>query len=174
MDLSQQIKILQKIELLYRQILMLMKKKEEVSKNNIIYKTAKSYLGKDMAKYQDEYGCAEALIEVVRLATGIILNGGFSTYLLYGALKNSKNFTQVKSPERGDILISPSGTGNGRIKNGHVGIVSDKGFIMSNNSNTALWDEHINTWSWEYRYKTIGGFPMLYYRYKENTYDKTK
>lgn len=164
MDLSQKIKILQKIELLYQQVLMLMRKKEEISKNSIIYITAKSYLGKDMARYQDEFGCAEALIEVVRLATGIILNGGFSTYLLYNALKNSKYFTQVSIPERGDIIISPSGYGNKKVPNGHTGIISDNDWIMSNNSEDGLWDEHITLSEWNRVYKGIGNYPVLFFR----------
>lgn len=165
MDLLQKLKILQKIELLYQQVLMLMRKKEEASKDSIIYKTAKSFLGKDMAKYQNEFGCAEALIEIVRLATGIILNGGFSTYLLYGALKNSKDFIQVSIPERGDIIISPSGYGNKKVPNGHTGIISDNGWIMSNNSIDGLWDEHINLTEWNRLYKSIGNYPVLFFRF---------
>ena len=101
----------------------------------------------------------------MRRATSVPAGGGTSTYLLYKALKEKKRFVQVKTPERGDIIISPSGYGNSRkISNGHVGIISDNGWVMSNNSDTGLWSEHIKLEYWYRKYRDYGKYPVLFFR----------
>src|SRR3954462_12894985 len=59
-------------------------------------------------------------------------------------------------PPSGDIVISPTGYGNGSMPNGHVGIIGDNGQIMSNNSATGLWDIHFTLASWKARYVDQG------------------
>ncbi len=130
----------------------------------MIYETAKSCIGKKMSPLYKAYGCAEAVNAVVMLAIGNAVGGGASTYQMYQELKKNKRFKKLDRPEEGDIVISPSGYGNGKIANGHVGILGAGGFIMNNNSNTLKWDTHYDLDSWRKRYVVKGGFPMDYFR----------
>lgn len=127
---------------------------------NKIYKTAKECIGKDMSAKYDEYGCAEALNAVFKLAVGREVGGGVSTYRMYKAILQDKDFRLVATPELGDIIISPTGYGVGT---GHVGIVSDNNRIMSNNSRNSKWEEYYSMFMWEYKYKS---FQTSFFRYK--------
>ena len=80
---------------------------------------------------------------------------------MYRSLLTDKRFKRVNTPEKGDIIISPTDYGQGY---GHTGIVSDGGKIMSNNSKTFLWDEHLSIGEWWLKYKT---FPIALFRYQE-------
>ena len=137
---------------------------------NKIYQTAKKYIGQDMSKKEDEYGCAEAVNEVVRLAIGQEAGGGLSTTKMYQSLIMDKRFRQFAEPEKGDIIISPTGYGRGI---GHVGIISDNNKIMSNNSLNSKWDEHLDLDIWKKRYFT---FPVAFFRYiiKEEELEQKK
>lgn len=138
---------------------------------NKIYETAKASLGKDMALTQKELGCAEALNAVFKLATGREVGGGVSTYRMYQSLLWDKDFIEiegVQNCQKGDIIISPTGYGQGF---GHVGIISEDNKIMSNNSSTGLWDEHWTTGEWWLQYKT---FPIKFFRYQTKTIEEQK
>lgn len=127
-----------------------------------IYRRAKSLLGQDASPrdlVRDDVACAESLCNVLEIP---VITG---TYTLNYFLATSPLFEKVFNPVRGDIIISPTGTGNGQII-GHTGIVSDNGKIMSNNSNSGLWDEHLDISLWNWRYANLGGFPINYYRRK--------
>jgi hypothetical protein len=127
---------------------------------NIIYQTGKKYLGKDIALTQQELGCSEAVNYIFKQAIGKEIGGDYSTYRMYLCLKKDERFEKVASPAKGDIIISPTGFGKG---NGHVGIMSDGNKIMSNNSYTFLWDEHLDLITWK---KFFASFPIEFYRYK--------
>ncbi len=129
-----------------------------------LYNFAKSQIGKDIAPIQQELACMEAVNMLFAKFTGNQIGGGHSTYLGYRALKTNKRFIQTSNPQLGDVIISPSGYGNGMISNGHIGIISDNGKIMSNNSKTGLWDEHLDIKTWKRKYYMVGGFPVYYYR----------
>src|SRR3990167_6568236 len=89
---------------------------------NLIYKTAKECLGKDMSKTQNEKGCVEALSVVFYKAIGQELGENLSTIKLYNGLLSDRRFQRVIEPQIGDIIISPT---NGQII-GHTGIISDR------------------------------------------------
>lgn len=164
-NLKYKASLLQKIVALYTEILLLVQKKNDIIANNKLYFTAKECLGKDTAYQEDEYGCAEAFNEVVRRATGSVVGGGASTYLLDKAIKKDKRFIKVSFPQRGDVILSASGWGNARkVPNGHVGIVSDNGKIMSNRSMDGLWSEHFTIEKWNRIYGEVGQYPIDYYR----------
>lgn len=129
-----------------------------------LYNFAKSKLGKDIAPIENELACMEAVNMLFAGFIGFQIGGGLSTYLGYRALKTNKRFIQTSNPQLGDVIISPSGYGNGKIKHGHIGIISDTGKIMSNNSETGLWDEHLTLEIWKRKYQKVGGFPIYYYR----------
>ena len=130
----------------------------------ILYKEAKNCIGKNMAPIQKSLGCVEALNNIAIKATGNAIGGGYSTYWLYESLKDIKRFKKIDKPLSGDIVISPTGHGNGKIKNGHTGIVSDDGKIMSNDSVKLLWLENYTLESWTKRFKEKGGFPVEFFR----------
>lgn len=131
-----------------------------------LYITAVSFIGKDASpndRADDEYGCADSVNCVYKATFGYEIGGGTSTYLMYQVLKNSPKFTKVTSWERGDIIISPSRYGNGKIV-GHVGIMSDNNKIMSNTSSDGIWRENFTILSWIRRYRDIGELPIMFFR----------
>lgn len=130
-----------------------------------LYKTAKSNLGKDVAPLENEYGCAEAVNNIVHYAFGDYAGGDLSTYRMFHAIRVNKKFIKVSKPIRGDIILSPTGYGAAEIiSNGHVGIVSDDSKIMSNTSTNGLWLENYTLDSWKQRYKEKGRYPIYYFR----------
>lgn len=130
------------------------------------YTIAKRYIGMDAAPQENEYGCAEAVNTICISAFRDVVGGDISSYRMYLAIQNNKKFIKVNSPKRGDIIISPTGFAKRqtKISNGHVGIISDNGKIMSNDSKTGLWLENYSLWSWKQRYGTVGRYPVYYYR----------
>ena len=130
-----------------------------------LLEVAKSCIGKDMAPLNDDYGCMEALNTVFKKAFGRDIGGGASTYQAYQILKNDLRFEKVPLPLPGDIICSATGYGNPKkLRNGHVGIVSDQEKIMSNTSSNGLWEENYTISTWKRRYKDFGGYPMDYFR----------
>lgn len=142
----------------------------------ILYAEALKCLGKDASPNDvvpDEVGCAESVSDIIIDAFGIHAGIAFSvsTYLLYQELSASKGFTRVDVPLEGDIIISPTGFGNGTLPNGHVGIVGqinntilDSSLIMSNTSATGLFTQNYTIGTWKARYQQIGGYPVVFFR----------
>src|ERR1700710_3343482 len=120
-----------------------------------LFQTALSFLGKDASPKDianDDVACAESVNDVVFAAFLENAGGGLSTALMFKALQTNTKFAEVSKPIKGDIVISPTGYGNGSLLNGHVGIVGDNNQIMSNNSANGLWDIHYTLASWRARY----------------------
>lgn len=133
----------------------------------ILYEGAKMWLGKDITPEDstpDEYDCAETVNQIHRVIFGDEIGGTVSTDNMYHCLLQRKDFIQIEFPLQGDIIISPTGHGNGRLKNGHVGIVGENGYILSNNSSTGKLEEYYTLSTWKDRYVTLGGFPMKFFR----------
>ena len=164
--------LIQRLQSLVFQLQILLAQKEKpqgLNNREKLYYAAKKYLGTDASPNDiapDELGCVESVNAIHKACFGFEIGGGVSTYRLYPILINSPLFVKVDSPLRGDIIISPTGysDGQGTIKNGHVGILSDNGLIMSNNSKTGLWDEHISLNLWRDRYVLQGHYPQAYFR----------
>lgn len=133
-----------------------------ISNRERLYDMAKACLGKDIAKTQDELGCAEAVNYVYKKTFGTPIGGETSTAGMYEVLKKDKRFVKVDEPLFGDIIISPTGTSTLNALHGHVGIVAKYG-ILSNNSLNGLWQEKFTLQSWKIYY-TNRGFPVYYYR----------
>ena len=134
---------------------------------NKLYSYAKKCLGLTLAPTYRDLGCVESLQAVFKGATGLTLNDSPSTSKLYISLQKDKRFIPVTEPIQGDIIISPTGYGNGLVVNGHTGIISDSGKVMSNNSKTLKWSEHITLEYWKKRYGNVGGMPVKFFRYCE-------
>lgn len=131
-----------------------------------IFNIAEAHKGVDMAKKENVYGCAEAVNEIVRRATGSPIGGGASTAEMFKCLEKSEVFSRkemnLEKASEGDIIISPSGLG---IGSGHAGICGSNGRIMSNNSTSFLWDDHWTKEEWYEYYCETNNFPVFCYRY---------
>lgn len=162
--------LLQQIITLQRKLLELLalrKTQQGKTSREKLYYTALSCLGTDASPNDvapDEYGCAETVNEIHKKCFGFPIGGELSTYKMYAVLKSSPLFIKVDSPLEGDIIISPTGYGNGDLSNGHVGIMSIKGDIMSNSSKTGRFEQNYNLLTWNDRYKKIGGYPVEFFR----------
>lgn len=141
--------------------------KPDFSAGGRLYVGALACVGRDASPNDlapDELGCAESVNAIHKKVFGFEIGGGLSTNKLYKALKNSRLFVQVDRPLPGDVVISPTGYGNGNLSNGHVGIVSNDKMIMSNDSATGTFIENYSLESWKGRYVGQGGYPMLFFR----------
>lgn len=137
----------------------------------LLYSVAKDSLGTHMTldeSVDKSVGCAEAVSAVLKHAgvPGIPKRGIAGTAQLSEFLRASPSFTKIPAYEVGAVIISPTGSGNGRIR-GHVGICANHG-ILSNESQTGLFKEQWDLPSWTAYYGTYGGFPLSYYRYNGN------
>lgn len=132
-----------------------------------LYLSALSFLGKDASPLDeapDDVGCADSVSKVILNAFPNVIKGSISTAELYKQLSSSKEFSKVSQFKFGDIIISPTGMGTGGLAHGHVGIVGEDETIMSNASSTGLWTSNYTIKSWVSRYRTLGGFPIFFFR----------
>lgn len=135
--------------------------------NELLYWVAVGCIGIDASPSDnapDELGCAETVNEIHLRAFDYYIGGDLSTRRMYLALQFSSQFKETTEFTRGDIVISPTGYGNGNLSNGHVGIVGEAGVIMSNDSDTGKFAPNYTIETWRARYVTKGGFPMKFYR----------
>lgn len=132
----------------------------------VFYDQAMSDLGRSMSGNNKSLGCATTINTLSERAIGRPIGGGTSTYWMYEELKkNKERFKEMKEPLRGDLIISPTGTGNiKKISNGHVGIVLDNKEIASNDSRTGIFRKNYTIQSWRNRWEKIGQYPVLFYR----------
>jgi hypothetical protein len=115
---------------------------------------------KDLAV--DGLGCAESLSTILRgiMPTFPVVTG---TWSLWDVLRGHADFWEVDTPERGDIILSVTGTGFG-VFPGHTGVVSDDAKVMSNDSADGIWRENYTLESWKDRYELRGGFKTRFFR----------
>lgn len=131
-----------------------------------LYETAKSCLGQHLTlnhNVPSELGCAEAVSTIFKKVGIAVPSAGIaSTTELYNWLPHN-GFTKVDSGEPGDIIISPTGMGNGAVR-GHVGIIAKYG-IMSNDSSTGLFRENWKLDEWKDWYHGKGALPVVFFRW---------
>ncbi len=134
-----------------------------VARREELYQRALQYLGTDASPddlANDVVGCAESVTTILNKYMGLKIILGTAT--MYTVLEHSPRFKRVAVPQRGDIILSPTGMGNGTIQ-GHTGIVGDNGIVMSNSSATGKWSANFTIATWDARYKVMGGLPVFYY-----------
>jgi len=136
----------------------------QVTMQQKIYNLAKSCLGKDIARTQDELGCAES-VSYILIKCGVVnfpVAGFLGTAEFYGWL--SKYAKKVEIPQPGDIIISPTGYSTKGAKHGHIGVVANYG-VMSNNSLNGLFQQHfVSLDAWKQYFTVKLGFPTEYFR----------
>lgn len=136
-----------------------------------LYDVAKSALGKDVAKTQDELGCAEAVSGLLNRAYGDIPAGVLSTTTLYQKLAANSSYAVTRTvmplsavARAGDVIISPTGYGSNPQDHGHVGIAA-RGGVMSNDSATGLFKLNYTFGEWDASFRGRG-FPVFIFRRK--------
>lgn len=136
-----------------------------------MYHTALEALGIDVTpkdEYPDAVSCAITVNKLAEKAFGKPIEKAHeaSTYWLYKALMESKEWERVDLPDKGCVIISPTGYAGpgGILPNGHTGIVGVDGNIMSNDSATGLFTQNYTIESWRKRYVDQGKFPMAFFR----------
>jgi hypothetical protein len=142
-------------------------------KQDILYSKAVSFIGKDASPQDfapDEYGCMESVSRVLQEAFPdmqfpLIL----STREGYDYFRFNHAFKEIAQPVYGCIIISATGSGNGSVSNGHVGIVGkytspdNSVWVMSNDSRTGTWEASFTVNSWNRYYKDRGGMATHYF-----------
>ena len=142
-----------------------------------LFKIAKENLGIDVSpldKATDEYGCVESYEQIIYKAFGEGIGAGLSTIRAKVALENSRKFVRVFSlPRKGDTILCVTTEGNGKVSNGHIGIVGEnecgqsEGMnvpIYSNKSANGEWSKHLTHDKWKQYFRDEGGYPIYYYR----------
>lgn len=134
--------------------------------NKIILEYIKANLGKDLNNNYNELGCAQTVNNILKACLGYEAGGGPSTKAMYESLNTNQNFITVTTSEAraGDIILSPTGQGNGNVAHGHVGFLGDNGIVYSNNSAKDMLDDHITAEEWRNYFVRKGGYPVYYYR----------
>jgi hypothetical protein len=148
---------------------LIVEKNIQTEASKKLYETALTFLGVDASpedRAPDELSCAETLNAICQKAWGEPAGGGLSTYWLYFNLKNHRKFVQVTTPLAGDIVVAPTGLQRRKtaITNGHTGIVGLNNKIMSSDSKTGLFVENYTLDTFNYRYQTLGAYPVFYFR----------
>lgn len=139
-----------------------------------IYLEAKECLGKHITldpNVPNEVGCAEAISFVLKNAGFVLPQGGIAgTSALYDWLSANTLFERVYAPQKGAVIVSPTGHGNGSIE-GHTGIIGGYGTyfpyqygILSNNSDNGLFQEKWDLLTWYLHYGVKGGLPLAMFR----------
>lgn len=124
-------------------------------------------LGKSWGNKYVDVGCVDEINSIANIVLGHEIGGGYSTYLLYYVLNGDKSRFREVTEEKllgGELIISPSGHGNGKLKNGHCGFFIGNGRIASNDSADGKLKDNYSLASWRIRYVDGGGFPMKFYR----------
>lgn len=86
------------------------------------------------------------------------------TWTLNDAMKKDSRFERIDTIERGAILVYPTGTGNGKLSNGHIFICGDNGLLYSNSSHNGLFEQNYTIETARKRYVEKGGFQECIYR----------
>jgi len=110
-------------------------------------------------------GCAETVNAIFKMALGAPIGGGSSTMLMLPFLKDTTRFSETTPALAlpGDVIISPTGFGNGKLDHGHVGIIAKYG-ILSNSSADGRLHEVYDIDTWTKYYHGVGGFPVRIFR----------
>lgn len=135
------------------------------SRREQLFDAAQEAIGTDASPSDiapDELGCAESVSKLIKsvLRYFAVVTG---TWSLWDVLRRHEQFQEVDSPLPGDIIISPTGTGNGSMR-GHTGIVGNDLTVLSNDSSTGTFEENYTIAAWIKLYGGAGGFPVHYYR----------
>jgi len=133
----------------------------------LLYQTAYDSIGRDVSpqdKAPDELACVESLCKIIQRAfPELRFPTLVGTRELYAYLETSPSWKATQTPQFGNIILSITGTGNGKVKNGHTGIIG-KNWIMSNDSRSGTWEANYLPDSWNRYFAIKGGMFTHYYK----------
>lgn len=137
-----------------------------MTNNQAIIEYIKANLGKDLNETWNELGCAKTVNNIFKNVLGYVVGGDVSTAKMLEEVVNNPNFIEITTPNTivGDIILSATGTGNGTIAHGHVGVLGENGVIYSNNSAKDMLDDHLTAETWKSYFTIKGGFKPRYFR----------
>lgn len=131
-----------------------------------VYTFAAAHVNQNLhGSVNPEEGCAMTVNNIFNGALGFEIGGYASTAAMYPFLQDTAKFTKVAVPMPGDVIISPTGHGNGKIT-GHVGIVAFYGILSNNSDNGLLQEQWKDLASWIVRYAAQGALPVEFFRVK--------
>lgn len=143
-----------------------------------LYLCAKSKIGKRLtlnSAVPIELSCAQSVSAVLHEVkfTSVPKHGIDGTSaLLKWFIDNTLLFEEIDVPEKGAIIISPTGQGSG-VARGHVGILGELGrmfpndfAIMSNSSESGKWDTQWSLKRWRQYYGEYAKLPIIFFRLK--------
>lgn len=110
----------------------------------------------------DEVACAESVTRLLNTIDPSLIPVITGTWSLLEYLVTSKRFREIPQPVDGCVILAATGTGNGTIANGHVGIC-DKGMIWNNNSAIGKWQKTYSYMTFRARYEYTGGMKVRYF-----------
>ena len=122
---------------------------------------AKSKLGQDVTTKDlapTELACVEAVTEILNKVVPFPIMTYTPTFLT--ELKKDSRFKATLDLKAGNIIVSPTGSGNGTVR-GHAGILDDNGRIMSNSSATGKWEANYTIDGWVDRFRVKGKMPIV-------------
>lgn len=136
-----------------------------------LYDVMLSHVGTDVTptdNVPDDVACMETIDTLYFLANGCYINGSktsitVSTYRGYMIMEYSSKFVKTTTPTVGTIIVYATGTGNGRLANGHIFICGKNGRLYSNSSPTGKLEQNYTLESAKARYETEGGFAPHFY-----------
>lgn len=126
-----------------------------------LFRISRSCIGLDVSRYYDDVGCMETVNKLYELATGKPIQAGLvSTIRGLEIFESDKRFEETVNPRPGYIIISAT-----QGKNiGHVGVLSNNGKILSNNSSNSRIDEHWTRTKWIENYTNKKGLTTRYFK----------
>lgn len=162
---SKKISTEKKIEIIKTTSEMITPPKMETNSNKL-YELAVKSIGTDVSPRDvanDELGCVESVTTLInKVNPNIPVQLSTAAFLKY-MQANTQLFEKCAGPGKERIVICATGTGNGKVPNGHVGICVDDADIMSNTSATGKWEKNYTVKSWNNRFELKGGFKVHYF-----------
>lgn len=159
-------------------LLDLMKKLKMFNLEQQLYDTAKSLLGKNLAPSLQPLACAQSVCVIVNEAFGE-KNNWTSTDDIYNALKDNPKWESISEPEKGAIIVSPTGQipsdsnlpilSDGK-RHAHCGIIGqflsedNSLWIMSNDSEKKEWLANWTYQRWHDYFVIYGKVPTFMFR----------
>jgi len=137
------------------------------STKDTLYAVSKSLIGKHLTLNQlvdQRLGCAQALSYVLKQVkwTSIPKHGIDGTAgLLEWFEGHPEMYEEIFEYQQGAIALAVTGTGNSKIR-GHTAVCGYN-CMMSNNSQSGLWDTHWDWERWYQYYDVFGGFKTRFF-----------
>lgn len=140
--------------------------------NDILYNTARSLLGINLAVGNEWLGCAQSFSAVNNRAFPGKKIHFLGTSQCYDWMKNSPKWLELKNPEPKCTIVSvtsmiPQGS---FLEHGHIGILGqfladdNSYYIMSNDSYRGYWNTQFTLKRWENYYIKYGRIPTFYFK----------